>query len=146
MNFKRQKERRKVRKIALERINILLSRADDIYKNNSSLALRYSELARKIAMKARVKLPAKWRLRFCKKCKSFLYPGITARVRIQRSNVHSRLVYSCLLCGDQVKRAKVFKPLTKKSGWGFSAKQKYIRLIYADNLNKVYRSVDVTKH
>ncbi|MHA1639306.1 MAG: ribonuclease P protein component 4 [Candidatus Heimdallarchaeota archaeon] len=114
MSLKRRREQNKIKKIALERITILLTRADAIYKTDQELALRYGQLARKIAMKARVKIPPKWRVRFCRNCKSFLYPGITARVRLKKSSTHSRLLYTCLLCNERGKRAKVIKPPSEK--------------------------------
>ncbi|MCF2142747.1 MAG: ribonuclease P [Candidatus Heimdallarchaeota archaeon] len=114
MSLKRRREQNKIKKIALERITILLTRADAIYKTDQELALRYGKLARKIAMKARVKIPSKWRLRFCRNCKNFLYPGITARVRLKKST-HSHLLYTCLLCNEHGKRVKVIKSLTEKN-------------------------------
>jgi len=114
MNFKRHKNKAKVRKIALERIALLLSQADEVYKEDYILALRYGDLARKIAMKARVKIPQKWRMRFCSRCKKLLFPGITAKVRLKRGT-HSRIVYSCSFCEGQGKSVKVFKTKGKKT-------------------------------
>ena len=93
---------KKIKSIAQERIDILLTRADSIYSNDPDLAQRYGNLARKIAMKARIRIPEKWRMRFCHHCKKYLYPGITTRVRI-KSQKPSRVVYFCELCGEKAR-------------------------------------------
>ena len=104
---RRRREKAAINKIALERIEILLSRADKIYKSDPVLAQRYGALARKIVMKARIQMPSKWRLRFCSKCKNFLYPGINARVRV-KSGQHTRVVYYCEFCNTKA-RSKVIE-------------------------------------
>jgi len=96
---RRRKEAAMLKEIASERINILLTRADTIYSSEPALAQRYGELARKIAMKARIRLPEQWRLRFCDRCKKFLYPGITTHVRIKSKNP-SRVIYYCDICKE----------------------------------------------
>jgi ribonuclease P protein subunit RPR2 len=106
---RRHKEVRKIKKIALERIEILLEKADKIYKTDPTIAQNYADKARKVAMKARVRLPRKWRFRFCKKCKKFLYPGINARVRIKSGNP-SRIILHCDYCEQRTKSI----PLTTK--------------------------------
>jgi len=105
-----RREKQDTKKIAHERIEILLTRADGIYSDEPELAQRYGELARKIAMKARVRIPEKWRIRFCRKCKKYLYPGITTHVRI-KSGRSSRVVYYCDICNEG-RRAK---PINKLS-------------------------------
>jgi ribonuclease P protein subunit RPR2 len=98
----KRNETRKIRQIALERIDILLTQADKIYSQEPVLAQRYGDLARKIAMKARIRMPEKWRMRFCHQCKKYLYPGITARTRI-KSQKPSRVIYYCELCGKKAR-------------------------------------------
>ena len=104
MNSKHEKQITK--KIALERIEILLTRADGIYSEEPRLAQRYGDLARRIAMKARIRMPEKWRIRFCSNCKKFLYPGITTHVRI-KSRTSSRVIYYCNIC-EKGKKVKQF--------------------------------------
>ncbi|MFO7792483.1 MAG: ribonuclease P protein component 4 [Candidatus Saliniplasma sp.] len=85
----------KHKKIAKERIEKLFEEArratleDDILRSN-----RYVELARKIGMKYNVGIPSKYRRRFCKRCYSYLFPGKTCRVRINKG----KLVTKCLNC------------------------------------------------
>ncbi|MFW9921756.1 MAG: ribonuclease P protein component 4 [Candidatus Thorarchaeota archaeon] len=93
----RSREEQETKQIAIERIVILLSKADTIYHNEPLLAQKYGERARKIAMKAKIKIPEKWQFRFCRKCKKFLYPGINSHVRI-KSGTNSRVVVYCELC------------------------------------------------
>lgn len=103
MSYRRRDDQKKIKIIAQERIEILLSRADKVYSIEPELALRYGDLARKIAMKARIGIPNKWRMRFCHNCKKFLFPGISTHIRI-KSRKPSKVVYYCDLCG---KRARI---------------------------------------
>ena len=54
-------------KIALEGVTILFSEAGKIFSQEPELSDRYVRLARKIAMKYKVKMPSKLKRRFCKK-------------------------------------------------------------------------------
>lgn len=99
MSRRRRKDVAETKKIALERIKILLTKADAIYSDDPSLAQRYGERARKVAMKVKIQIPKKWRFRFCRKCKKFLYPGINAHVRI-KSGTPSRVITYCELCQE----------------------------------------------
>jgi ribonuclease P protein subunit RPR2 len=85
---------RKHREIALERINILFKEAREMFKKDPALSNRYVHIARKIAMKYKVKIPSELKKRFCKHCYSYLVPGKNARVRVQRGKV----VYYCMNC------------------------------------------------
>lgn len=79
---------------AKEHIASLLNQAKKASKDNLPLANRYVTLARKIAMKFKVRMtPAQKRL-FCPYCYKFLLPGKTSRVRIHGS----KLIYYCLSC------------------------------------------------
>jgi len=89
-----------LRDIAIQRISILLSKARELIKEDQDLSRRYVYLARKIAMKANVRIPRKWKIWICKKCNSYLLPGYNARVRI-RNNRMSHLLITCLNCGNQ---------------------------------------------
>jgi len=86
--------KQKIKEIAKERIEILFKEADKIYKKSIKLADRYIELARKIAMKAKVKIPIIYKRKFCKHCYAYLIPGKTSRVRIHKH----RVIYYCLKC------------------------------------------------
>jgi ribonuclease P protein subunit RPR2 len=86
--------KRKQKQIARERINQLFVQADTIFKENKSLANRYVTLARKIAMKVKVRMPVNLKRKFCKHCYKYLRSGVNSRARIRNGKV----VISCLEC------------------------------------------------
>jgi len=89
-----KREKKLERRIARERIRILFSMMEKMKDEDYDLARRYVELAKKIAMKYRVKIPKRFKMLFCKKC---LYPYKAGlfRVRIRKS----RVIITCLNCG-----------------------------------------------
>ncbi|AAB86091.1 conserved protein [Methanothermobacter thermautotrophicus str. Delta H] len=93
--MRRGKRPRWMLKIAEERIDILFRMADREFSANPHRSHRYTELARNIAMKYRVRIPREWRRRFCRKCYSFLKPGANCTVRIADGKVNFR----CHECG-----------------------------------------------
>lgn len=80
--------------IANKRIETLFCQADKIFSEDSSLADRYVDLARKIAMKFKISLKSEYKRKFCKHCYKYLRPGSNSRVRTQTG----KLVYSCFSC------------------------------------------------
>lgn len=82
------------RAIAFERINILFKEAREVFKKDKKLSNRYVELARKIAMKYKVRIPSELQKQFCKHCYKFLMPDINCRIRLHNKKV----VYYCLEC------------------------------------------------
>lgn len=93
-----RRDKKRERDIARQRIERLLSLADEIYMRDKELAISYGELARRISMRYRVRIPRKWSWRYCRNCKKFLYPGINMRVRI-RSRRMPHIVMMCEECG-----------------------------------------------
>jgi len=89
----------RARKIALERIEILMNLAEEeAKKGNWKRVKRYVSLARKIAMKVRLKFPKKWKRRICRECNTLLVYGKNARVRV-RSRRYPHVVITCRECG-----------------------------------------------
>lgn len=86
-------------KIALKRIHVLFKLAKEIIHDNSELAQRYVQVARKIAMRTRLKMPKEYRMLICKKCKKFIVPGVNCRVRIQQRR-QTHIVITCLNCKE----------------------------------------------
>lgn len=84
----------KQRNIASERIIILFHEAKLMFKEDPKFSNKYVKLARKIAMKYKVKIPSKLKRQFCKNCLHFLVPGRNLRVRTSKGNI----VYFCLDC------------------------------------------------
>lgn len=88
-----------IRKIARERIGILFGLADEVVRRDPAQADRYVELARRIAMKQRIRLDREYRRRFCHYCHRFLVPGLNMRTRIHRG----RVVVTCGYCHRRVR-------------------------------------------
>jgi len=98
----------KTRRIAMERVHILFRLAKEVVSKEPQLAQRYADIARRIAMRTRLRLPVEYRRLICRHCKSFIYPGVNCRVRIkQRREPH--VVITCLNCGKHMRI-----PLRKK--------------------------------
>ncbi len=91
------------KKIALERIYILLNEALSNAKKNPELAQRQAGLARKIGTKYKVKLPYEIRMQFCKKCKGFIAPGVNSKIRLGRSALKSIRI-TCRFCNHTYRK------------------------------------------
>jgi len=85
---------RKFQEIALQRIRILFNEAKNAFGKDKKLSNRYVQLARRIAMKYKVKMPSELKKRFCSNCHHYLVPPINCRVRIR----NRKLVYYCADC------------------------------------------------
>lgn len=86
------------RQIAVQRIRSLFRLAKEKIREEPQLAQRYAEVARKIAMRAKLRLPKEYRRMICRHCKSFIYPGVNSRVRVQQRR-EPHMVITCLVCG-----------------------------------------------
>lgn len=85
------------RRIALERMDILFALAErEALARREVRARRYVELARRIGMRYNVRVPPRWRRRFCKACHTYLVPSWNARIRIGDGHV----AVTCLHCGS----------------------------------------------
>ena len=90
------------KRIAMQRIQTLFRLAKETLREDPSLAQHYVDLARKIAMAAKVRLPREYKRQICRYCKSFILPGVNCRVRVkQRREPH--VVMTCLNCGKQTR-------------------------------------------
>ncbi len=79
--------------IAKERIEKLFEQAEKAVKKDTSKADRYVELARKISIKTRTKIPSNLKRRFCSHCYSY-FTSENYRVRTREK----KLIYYCLKC------------------------------------------------
>jgi ribonuclease P protein subunit RPR2 len=84
------------RKIAKERIEILLSLAKNEAKKNLERARRYVELARTIGKRYNVRLTRQQKDSFCKKCNTPLIPGLTMKTWLDPKT--KTKVIKCLKC------------------------------------------------
>jgi len=89
---------RQTEKIAMERVRILFKLAEEAFPADPARAQRYVDLARRIAMRTRLRLPRDLRRRVCRRCKAFLVPGATSRTRI-RQHREPHVAVTCLKCG-----------------------------------------------
>ena len=94
MKGKRRISLKQKKKIALERIDTLFKQAKNVFKEDSKISDKHVQLARRIAMKNKVKIPAEFKRRICKNCHKYLVPGRNCRVRTHKGH----LVYYCLNC------------------------------------------------
>jgi ribonuclease P protein subunit RPR2 len=90
------------RQIALKRIRTLFELAKENVRSEPELAQRYAGIARRIAMRTRVRLPTEYRRLICRHCKSFIYPGVNCRVRVQRAR-EPHMAITCLVCGETMR-------------------------------------------
>ncbi len=89
----------KAETIALERIELLMTKAEKVFPENRKQANRYAGLAKKIAMRHALRFPRRWKRRICKGCNVFLMPGENCRVRTHEG----RVVITCLECEHVMK-------------------------------------------
>lgn len=102
--------RGKVKEIASSRIEKLFDMAIELLDKRPDLSQRYVEIARRISMRTKARIPREKRMLLCRHCKRFIFPGVSSRVRLQpRRSPH--IVITCLYCGGHMRR-----PLRKKMG------------------------------
>ena len=101
-----------LRKVALDRIARLMEFARRHSIQRPELAHEAALLAMRIARKARVKMPLRYRRLVCRRCGTpFYIPGsFTVRIRSRRS---THIVIKCHVCG-YVKRISVVKEKARK--------------------------------
>ncbi|NIP62572.1 MAG: RNase P subunit [Nitrosopumilaceae archaeon] len=87
-----------IKQIALERMEILVKNAITLSKQNPKLSRRYAELAKKISTRYKIRMPYELKICFCKKCKSFIAPGIDSKIRIG-TNTAKSIKITCRHCG-----------------------------------------------
>ena len=87
------------KKIARERIEILFGQAKHAFGTHPERSNRYVDLARKIAMRQRIRIDREFRRQFCHHCYTFLVPGKNMRVRVHRGTV----VITCHACNKKTR-------------------------------------------
>jgi len=108
------------KEIARERIEKLFDLAEEHFRENPLLSDRYVELARKIGMKCQVRMPARLKMRFCRRCGSFLIAGVNSKFRV-RSDGDGRVVVTCLRCGTIKRYPMSREKLQRRRGFTGSA-------------------------
>ena len=92
-----------VYKIAMERMQILIDNAISNARTDPELSQRQASIARRISSKYKIRMPYDLRIVFCKKCKSFIAPGINSKIRLGRTSVKSIRI-SCNYCGHTYRK------------------------------------------
>jgi|TARA_B110000914_G_scaffold169297_1_gene149870 ribonuclease P protein subunit RPR2 len=87
----------------MERMQILIDNAITNARTDPELSQRQASIARRISTKYKIRMPYHLRIVFCKKCKSFIAPGINSRIRLGRASVKSIRI-SCNLCGHTYRK------------------------------------------
>lgn len=96
------------KRLARQRVQTLFRLARGTIHEDPVLAQHYVDIARKVAMAAKVRFPREYRRQFCRRCKSFILPGVNCRVRIKQGR-RPHVVVTCLNCGEHMRM-----PLTRK--------------------------------
>ena len=91
------------KKIALERMYILINDAISNARSNPDLAQRQASLARRISTHHRIKMPYELKINFCKQCKNFIAPGVNSRIRLGRTNLKSIRI-TCNFCENTYRK------------------------------------------
>ena len=87
----------------MERMQILIDNAISNARTDPKLSQRQASIARRISSKYKIRMPYDLRIVFCKKCKSFIAPGLNSRIRLGRTSVKSIRI-SCNLCGHTYRK------------------------------------------
>lgn len=85
--------------VAGERIRQLFLQARNAFPKHPERSNRYVELARRIAMRQRVRIDRELRRQYCHHCFAFLVPGLNMRVRVHRGNV----IVTCGECNGKMR-------------------------------------------
>jgi ribonuclease P protein subunit RPR2 len=93
---------RDTKRLALSRIRTLFNLAKEIYSKDPVLAQHYVDIARRVAMAAKVRLPKEYRRQVCRHCKSFILPGVSCHVRIKQKR-EPHVVVTCFNCGKHMR-------------------------------------------
>jgi ribonuclease P protein subunit RPR2 len=95
---KRRVAKEGIEKLAQARIQILWQQALLESKTRPEIARKQMLNARRIAQRARIKIPRQISRQICRSCGTVLIPGATCRVRL-RHNRARHVVVTCSYCG-----------------------------------------------
>ncbi|HET6808658.1 MAG TPA: RNase P subunit [Nitrososphaera sp.] len=99
------RKKQKVKQIAREHIDLLVEYA--LHEKDDHLAAKQARQAKKIAMHQRIRLPYEIRQLYCKRCKAFIVPGRSARVRVGRAKTKAVRI-TCLKCGHTYRKILIW--------------------------------------
>ena len=90
------------KQIAIKRMEILFNNALSNAKNNPGLAQKQAEIAKKISLKFKIKMPFEVSSSFCKNCKKFIAPGIASKIRLGSKPKSIRI--TCSYCNHTYRK------------------------------------------
>ena len=90
------------KEIATQRILILFDNAVSNARKNPKLAEQQAQIARKISMRFKIKMPWQIRQSFCKKCKKFIAPGIASKIRL--GSKPKSITITCSYCNHTYRK------------------------------------------
>ena len=93
---RRKNNAEQVRDLARQRMERLFEMAMQEHAHHPERSDRYIQIARKISTRIRIRMPSKYKGRFCKNCGCYL-SAADRRVRLHQGIVH----LTCLKCGKQ---------------------------------------------
>lgn len=96
--MKKSRQGAATRKLARERTERLWKLSLEETRSNPELACQWMSSARRIAQKARFRMPPEMTRGVCKRCGAPLIPGTSSRVRM-RGGRREHLAITCLRCG-----------------------------------------------
>jgi len=95
----RKKQKDWAKDMAHQRIHRLFELAEHEFKTHPERSNRYVMLARRIAMRYRVRMPLELKRQICKHCHAYLVQGVTVRTRL----VGTHIATTCLICEKQTR-------------------------------------------
>jgi ribonuclease P protein subunit RPR2 len=110
MKQKHKKKSETKRQISLERIKTLFNQAKHEFSNDPRLSNKYVNLAKKIAMKSKIKMPSIFKRQYCKYCYSYLMQGKNVTVRTTTKTI----TYTCMNCNRYTRIGYKQKPKKAK--------------------------------
>ena len=94
-----RKKQKEMQILARDRLNKLYESAKSEFNKHRERSHRYAFLARKLAMRVRVKLPTNFKRQICKHCHKFITIGFNARMRL-RPKRQPHIAVTCLECNN----------------------------------------------
>ncbi|MBN1156534.1 ribonuclease P [Candidatus Woesearchaeota archaeon] len=90
---------REQQELAAKAVEKYFRAAERFFRDDKEIANNCVKEARKVAMKFKVRIPSKYKRRMCKKCLSYLVPGVNCRTRLKNKNV----ITYCFNCKNVMK-------------------------------------------
>ncbi|MFX1299475.1 MAG: ribonuclease P protein component 4 [Promethearchaeota archaeon] len=90
---------RRWRTTVMNHLQTLFRQAEEVAPHDPALAQRYVQMARRIVIRTRIRLPPDLRHRYCHRCEHYLRPGVNSRIRLRTTGRSGSTVITCLSCG-----------------------------------------------